>query len=160
MLFLESFVGLHRTVQLQLFKHYWLGYFLELPWYWMVCLGNNWPGPIPSWQIDWEIMETVTDFIILSSKITADGDCSHEIKRHLPFGRKVMTNLNSIKKQRQYFANKGLSSLGYGFSNSHVWMWELDYKKSWVPNNWCFWTVVLEKTRESLELQGDPTGPS
>ena len=86
----------------------------------------------------------------LSSKITADGDCSHEIKRRLLLGRKVMTNLDSIlKKQRHYFANKGLSCQGYGFSSSHVWMWELDYKESWAPKNWCFWTVVLEKTLES-----------
>ena len=166
-------------------------------------------------------------------KITADGDCSHEIKRHLLLGRKVRTNLDSIflpgkshgqrslegcspwgpwgsdtterlhfhfsfscigegngnplqcsclenprdggawwaavygisqsqtqlkwlsssrqhiKKQRHYFVNKDPSSQGYGFSSSHVWMWELDYKESWVPKNWCFWTVVLEKTLES-----------
>ena len=55
-----------------------------------------------------------------------------------------------IKKERHYFANKGLSSQSYGFSSSHVWMWELDYKEIWVPKNWCFWTVVLEKTLESL----------
>ena len=60
-----------------------------------------------------------------------------------------MTNLLNIKKQRHYFANKGPSSQGYGFSSSHVWMWELDYKESWAPKNWCFWTVVLEKTLES-----------
>ena len=54
-----------------------------------------------------------------------------------------------IKKQRHYFANKGLSSQGSGFSSGHVWMWELDYKESWAPKNWCFWTVVLEKTLES-----------
>ena len=54
-----------------------------------------------------------------------------------------------IKKQRHYFANKGLSSQSYGFSSSHVWMWELDHKESWVPKNWCFWTVVLEKALES-----------
>ena len=85
------------------------------------------------------------------SKITADGDCSHEIKRHLPLGRKAMTNLSKhmIKKLRWYFANKGPSSQGYGFSSSHVWMWELDCKESWMPKNWCFWTVVLEKTLES-----------
>ena len=107
-------------------------------------------GPITSWEIDGEIQETVSDFIILGSKITADGDCSHEIKRCLLLGRKVMTNLGSIiQKQRHYFANKGLSSKGYGFSSSHVWMWELDYKESWVPKNWCFWTLVLEKTPES-----------
>ena len=63
-----------------------------------------------------------------------------------------------VKKQRHYFANKGLSTQSCGFSSSHVWMWELDYKESWVPKNWCFWTVVLEKTlEESPGLQGDPT---
>ena len=77
-------------------------------------------GPITSWEIDRETVETVSDFILGGSKITAEGDCSHEIKRRLPFGRKVMTNLNSIKKQRQYFANKGPSSQGYGFSRGHV----------------------------------------
>ena len=60
-----------------------------------------------------------------------------------------MTNLESVKKQRFYFANKGPSSQSYGFSSSHVWMWELDYKESWALKNWCFWTVVLEKTLES-----------
>ena len=82
------------------------------------------------------------------SKITADGDCSHEIKRRLLLGRKAMTNLDSILK-RHYFADKGLSSQSYGFSNNHVWMWELDYKESWALKNWCFLTVVLEKTLES-----------
>ena len=108
-------------------------------------------GPITSWETDGETVETVSDFIFLGSKITADVDCSHEIKRHLLFGRKVMTNLNSILKSRNihYFANKGPSSQDYGFSSSHVWMWELDYKESWVPKNWCFWTVVLEKTLEN-----------
>ena len=84
-----------------------------------------------------------------SSKITADGDCSHEIKRCLLLGRKVMTNLDSVLKQRHYFANKGPSSQGYGFSSTHVWMWKLDSKESWVLKHWCFWTVVLEKTLES-----------
>ena len=78
-------------------------------------------SPITSWQIDWETVETVTDFILGGSKITADGDCSHEIKRHLILGRKVRPTLH-IKKQRHYFANKGLSSQGCGFSSSHVWM--------------------------------------
>ena len=87
-------------------------------------------GPITSWQIDGETMETVTDFILWGSKITADGDCSHEIKRHLLLGRKVMTNLDNILKSRDiilptlfchYFA-KGPCSQGYGFSSSHVWM--------------------------------------
>ena len=78
-------------------------------------------GPITSWQIDGEIMETVSDFIFLGSKITADGDCSHEIKRHLLLGRKVMTNLDSILKSRD-ITNKGPSSQSCGFSSSHVWM--------------------------------------
>ena len=95
-------------------------------------------------------METMADFIFGGSEITADGHCSHEIKRHLLLGRKVMTNLDSIFKSRHYFANKGLSSQGYGFSSGHVWMWELDCEESWTPKNWCFWTVVLEKTLESL----------
>ena len=79
-------------------------------------------GPIASWQIDGETVETVVDFTFGGSKITADGDCSHEIKRHLLFRRKVMINLDSILKSRHYFANKGPSSQGYGFSSSHVWM--------------------------------------
>ena len=78
-------------------------------------------GPITSWQIDGEIMKIVRNFIVGSSKITADGDCSHEIKRHLPLGGKAMTNLDSILKSRD-FAKKGLSSQGYGFSSSHVRM--------------------------------------
>ena len=72
-------------------------------------------GPITSWQIDEETMETVTDFTFLNSKITADGDCSHEIKRCLLLGRKAMSNLDSILKSRHYFANKGLSSQSYVF---------------------------------------------
>ena len=83
--------------------------------------------------------------ILRGSKITADGDCSHEIKRRLLLGRKVMTNLDNILKSRD-ITNKGLSSQSYGFSSSHVWMWELDYKETWAPQNWCIWTVVLEKT--------------
>ena len=78
-------------------------------------------GPITSWQTDGEIVETVTDFIFLGSKITAHGDCSHEIKRCLLLGRKAMTNLDSIfKKQRYYLSNKGLFSQGYGFPSGHV----------------------------------------
>ena len=79
-------------------------------------------GPLTSWEIDGETVETVSDFIFGGSKITADGDCSHEIKRRLLFGRKVMTNQDSILKSRHYFANKGLSSQGCGFSSSHVCM--------------------------------------
>ena len=80
-------------------------------------------SPITSWQIDGETVETVTDVIFLGSKITADGDCSHEIKRHLLLGRKIMTNLDSILKSRDfnnYFANKGPSSQSYGFSSSQM----------------------------------------
>ena len=91
----------------------------------------------------------MSDFIFLGYKITADGDCSHEIKRCLLLGRKVMTNLDNILKSRGYFFNNGPFSQGYGFSSSHVWMWELDCEESWAPKNWCFWTVVLEKTLES-----------
>ena len=87
--------------------------------------------------------------IFLGSKITADGDCSHEIKRRLLLGRKVMTNLDSILKSRHYFVKKGSSSQGYSFSSSHVWMWELDYKDSRVLKDWCFWHVVLENTLET-----------
>ena len=79
-------------------------------------------GPITSWEIDGETVEIVADFIWGGSKITADGDCSHEIKRRLLLGRKVMTNLDSILKNRHYFVNKGPSSQGYGFSCGHVWM--------------------------------------
>ena len=79
-------------------------------------------GPITSWQIDGETMETVADFTFVASKITADGDRSHETKRRLLLGRKVLTNLDSILKSRHYFADKGPSSQGYGFSSGHVWM--------------------------------------
>ena len=78
-------------------------------------------GPITSWEIDGETVETVSDFIFVGSKITADGDCSHKSKRCLLLGRRVMTNLDT-EKQRHNFANKGSSSQGYGFSCGHVWM--------------------------------------
>ena len=110
-------------------------------------------GPTTSWQIEGKKVEAVTDFIFLGSKITADGDCSHEIKRHLLLGRKVMTNLDSILKSRDNcFASKGPSSQSYCFSSSHVWMWEMDYKESWALKNWCFWTVVLEKSPTPLRV--------
>ena len=110
-------------------------------------------GPITSWEIDGETMEIVSDFIFLGSKITADDDCSHEIKRHLLLGRKVMTNLVSILKSRDILANKGPSSQSYGFSSGHVWMWALDCEESWAPK------TVGEDSWESLGLQGDPTSP-
>ena len=106
-------------------------------------------SPITSWQIDGETMETVTDFIFLGSKITEDGNCSHEIKRHLLLGRKAMNNLDSILKSRDITLPTKVCLDKASFSSSHVRMWELDYKESWAPKNWCFWTVVLEKTLES-----------
>ena len=107
-------------------------------------------GFITSWQIDGETMETVTDFILGGSKITADGDYSHEIKRCLLLGRIAMANLDSILKSRGItLPTKVCLRQSCGFSSSHVWMWELDHQEGWVPKNWCFWTVVLEKTLES-----------
>ena len=88
------------------------------------------PSPITSWEIDGETVETVSDFIFLGSKTTADGDCSHEIKRRLLLGRKVMTNLDSILKSRHYFLNKGLSSQGYSCSSGHDGCESWDYKES------------------------------
>ena len=85
---------------------------------------------------------------VVNSKITADGDCSHEIKTLAPW-KKSYDQLSILKSTDIYFANKCPPSQSYGFSNNHVWMWELDYKESWAPENWCFWTVVLEKTLES-----------
>ena len=96
-----------------------------------------------------ETMETVKDLIFLGSKITADGDCSHEIERCLLLWRKAMTNLDSVLKSKAITSNKDPPSQSYGFSSSHVWMWELDHKESWVPKNWCFWAVALQKTLES-----------
>ena len=106
-------------------------------------------SPITSWEIDGEIVETVADFILGGSKITADGDCSLEIMMLTPWKESYDQPRQHIKKQRRYFADKGPSSQRYGFSSGHVWMWELDYKESWALKNWCFWTVVLEKTLES-----------
>ena len=106
-------------------------------------------GPITSWQIDGETMETVTDFILEVSKITADFYFSHEIKRCLLLERKVMTNLDSILKSRDMTLPTKVHSQSYGFSSSHAWMWELDYKEGWAPKNWCFWSMVLKKTFES-----------
>ena len=104
--------------------------------------------PITSRQIDGETMETVTDFLFLGSKITADGDWSHEIKRHLLLGKKAMTNQDSILKAETLPTKAHLVKAIF-FSSSHIWMWELEHKESWGPKNWCFWPVVLEKTLES-----------
>ena len=107
-------------------------------------------GPIISWQIDGETVETVEDFILGGSQITADGDYSHEIKRHLLLGRKAMTNLDSMLKSKDFILPTKMHLVkAMVFSSSHVWMWKLDYKESWAPQNWCFWTVMLEKTLES-----------
>ena len=104
-------------------------------------------GPISSWQIDGETMEMVADFIFFGLQ----NHCSHEIKRCLLLERKVMTHLDSILKSRDIalLTKIHLVKAIYGFSSSHGWMWELDYKEGWVPKNWCFWTLVLENTLES-----------
>ena len=105
--------------------------------------------PITSWQLDGETMETITDFIFVLQN-QCIWWCSHEIKRQLLLGRKVMTNLDSILKSRDITLQKKFCLVkSKFFSNSHMWIWELDYKESYLPKNWCFWSVVLEKTIES-----------
>ena len=95
-------------------------------------------------------METVTDCIFGGSKITSNGDCSHEIKRCLLLWRKAMTDLDRILKSRDItLLTKVLIRKGRVFSSSHVWIWELDRKEGWVLKNWCFWTTLLQKIRES-----------
>ena len=94
-------------------------------------------------------METVTDFIFLGSRITGEGACSHAIKRYLLLGRKAMTKLDSVLKSRDItLPTKGPCNQSYGFSSSHVQMWEVDHKEAWGSNNWHFWTVVLDKILE------------
>ena len=100
-------------------------------------------SPITSWQIDGKIMEIVTDLILGGSQITADGYCSHEIKRCLLLRRKSMTKLDSILKSNDVTLSTNVYMSSYGFSSSHVWMWELDHKKGWALKNWCFWNVVF-----------------
>ena len=107
------------------------------------------PGPSTSWQIHGGKVEILTDFIFLGSKITVDDDSSHEIRRHLLLGRKALTNLDSTLNSKHHFANKGAYSQSYDFSSSHLYVWELNYKEGWEPQNWCFWIVVLEKTLQS-----------
>ena len=104
---------------------------------------------ITSWQIDGEIMETVRDFIFLSSEINVDGDCSHEIKRQLLLGRKVMTNLDSILRSRDITLLTKVHLVKAVAFPEVIYGCELEHKEGWAPKNWCFWTVVLEKTRES-----------
>ena len=117
-------------------------------------------GPITSWQIDWETMETVTDFIFLGSKITADGDCSHEIESRLLLGRKVMTNLDSVLKSRDITLSTKVCIIKAMVFPVVMYKCELDHKESWVPKNWRFHIAVLEKTRESLGQKGDQTSQS
>ena len=100
-------------------------------------------------ELSWT-MKTLMDFLFLGSKITVDGDCSHEIKRCLLLRRKAMINLNSILKRRILTSQTKVYIAKTIFSSNHVWMWELDHKDGWVPKNWCFSTVVLEKTLETL----------
>ena len=106
-------------------------------------------SPITSWQIDVETMKIVTDFIFLDYKVTSDGDCSHEIKRHLLLGRKAMTNIDSILKSRDITLPKKVHLVKSMVFPVVMYGCELDYKGSWAPKNWCFWTVVLEKTLEN-----------
>ena len=107
-------------------------------------------GPITSWEIDGKTVERVTDIIFFwAPKSLQMVIAAMKLKDAYSLEGKLWPTRQHIKKQRRYFANKGPSSQGYVFSSSHVWMWELDYKESWVPKNWCFWTVVLEKTLES-----------
>ena len=113
-------------------------------------------GPITSWQIDGETMETMRGFIFLGSKITADGDCAKNLKDAYSLEEKLWPPRQHIKKQKHYFANKGPSNQSYDFSSSHIWMWELDHKESWRQKN----CGVEEDSWESLGLQGDPTSPS
>ena len=100
-------------------------------------------GPVTSWHIDGETMEAVTDFISWAPKSLQIVNATMKLKDSYEQPRQ------HIKKQRHYFANKGPSSQSYGSFSSHIWIWELDYKESWVQKNWCFWPVVLEKTLES-----------
>ena len=106
-------------------------------------------GPITSWQIDGETVETVSNFILGGSKITAGGDCSYEIKRLLLLGRKAMINLDSILNSRDITLKTKVHLVKAMVFLVVMYGCELDYKESWVPKNWCFWTVVLEKTLKS-----------
>ena len=107
-------------------------------------------SPITSWQIDGETVETVADFVFSGApKSLQMLTAAMKLKDAYSLKEKLWQSRQHIKKQRHYFANKSPSSQGYGFSSGHVWMWELDYKESWALKNWCFWSVVLEKTLES-----------
>ena len=145
-----------------------------------VCLANQWDAPktaVPGTSIGQQkgaqfFSMTTLDYTLHNQHFKSWTNWAtkfcliHHI--HLTSHKPIITSSSilitfcrqHIKKQRHYFANKGPSSQSSGFSNSHVWMWELDYKENWVPKNWCFWTLVLEKTLESpLDCKGDPTSP-
>ena len=115
-------------------------------------------GPITSWLIDGEAMESVTDFILLGSKITADGDCSHEIKMLAPWKKSYDKPRQCIKKQRHHFANKGSSSQRYVFFSSQVWIWTI--KKAETKEMMLLNCALWEDSWESLGQQGDLTSPS
>ena len=106
-------------------------------------------GPITSWQVEGKKVEAVTDFLFLSTKISVGGDCSQESRRHLlPWKEGCEKPRQHSKKQRHHFANKGPHSQNCGLSSGHVQLWEPDHREDWALKNWCFWTVVLEKTSE------------
>ena len=117
-------------------------------------------GPISSWQIDGEKMKTVTDFIFLGSKITVDSDCSHEIKRRFPLGRKAMTNLDSILQSKDITLLTRVHLVKTGFSYSHVQLWEMDHKENSAEELMFLNCGVGEDSWESLGPQGDQTSPS
>ena len=120
-------------------------------------------GPMTLWQIDGEKVETVTDFIFLASKITVDGDCSHEIKRHFLLGSKAMSNLDGVLKSRDMpllTKDKGLYSQSYGFSGSHVWKWELDNKEKRTEKLLLSNCGAGEDSWESLGQQRDQISQS
>ena len=113
-------------------------------------------SPITLWQIEGKNVKTVTDFIFLGFKITADGNCSCEVKRHLLLGRKTITNVDNILKSRDiplptkvHMVKAMVWLVMYGCDHSYVWMWQLNHKKCWALKNWCFRIVVMEKTLES-----------
>ena len=107
-------------------------------------------GPITSWEINGETVETVSDFIFLGSKITADGECSYEIKTFAIWKQSYDKLRLCIKKQKHYFANKGSSSQGYGFSCGHVWMWELDCEEGWAHTG----VSRVPSSEKEKEMQG------
>ena len=164
-LFLEGLVGLYRMVKFQLLQYYWLGHRLGFLWYWMVCLGIEQTSFCHFWDCT-QVMyfggtgETVSDFFWGGSKITADGDCSHVIKRCLLLGRKVMTNLDSILKAETLLCQQRSTSSRLWFFqwaciDVRVGLWrKLSAEKLMLLN------CVGEYSWESLGLQGDPISPS